>query len=242
MNRPELHNAFNPVLISELTDVFSKVSAETRSVVLTGNGKSFSAGADLNWMQSMVTASKEENEADSRKLFNMFAAIKNCPVPVIARVQGPAIAGGTGLVSACDMVFSVNKAKFGLTEAKLGIIPAVISKFVMNKIGANNCSRYFYTAELFSATEGQRIGLVQQCVETEAELDALVNATTDTIGDNSPQAVRACKKLIEKVAALPDIESSKDYVTNAIASIRVSPEGQEGLSSFLQKRNPNWRL
>jgi methylglutaconyl-CoA hydratase len=242
LNRPELHNAFNPVLISELTDVFTNIPDDTRSVVLTGLGKSFSAGADLNWMQGMVSASKEENKADSMKLFNMFGAIKECPVPVIARVQGAAIAGGTGLVSACDMVFSVSRAKFGLTEAKLGIIPAVISKFVMEKIGVANCRRYFYSAELFDAAEARRIGLVQQVVDTEAELDEAVEHMLCAIGDNSPQAVRQCKQLIETVCGMPDVRSTADYCTNAIATIRVSPEGQEGLASFLEKRPPNWRL
>lgn len=248
MNRPDLHNAFNEDVIADLTHVFRGIASEVesgtsgvdvRSVVLTGAGRSFSAGADLNWMRKMADYTEQENADDSLQLFDMFHSIQACPLPVIGRVNGAALGGGAGLVSACDVAFSVEKAKFGLTEVKLGLAPAVISRFVMDKIGKANCSRYFLTGERFGAAEAVRVGLVQQYAADEEELDALVASTVASIDENSPAAVRACKVLIDRVSHMT-ITESRPYVTAEIAKLRVSAEGQDGLSAFLNKRKPGW--
>jgi methylglutaconyl-CoA hydratase len=244
LNRPELNNAFNETLIQDITNAF-KLMAEKkpRAVLFSSTGPSFSAGADLNWMKKMATYSKQQNEDDARLLFEMFYSIRNCPVPVIARVQGAALGGGGGLVSACDMAFAVSSAKFGFTEVKLGLIPAVISPFVMEKIGANNASRYFLTGERFSANDAKQIGLITQTFEDEGSLDAAVDQILTEIEGNSPQAVQRCKSLIQHVKHKDVMEpSTKAFVAHEIADIRVSSEGQEGLQSFLNKRKPSWIL
>lgn len=252
LNRPDTHNAFNELVIGEITDAFRTIQRDAaqekfRAVVLTGNGKSFSAGADLNWMKKMASYTQKENELDSHKLFDMFNSIYACPMPVIGRINGNAIGGGSGLVSACDFAFSVNKAVFGFTEVKLGLIPAVISPFVMMKIGKGNCSRYFLTGERFYATEATRLGLIQGSFETVEELDKAVDSVLTEIKANSPAAMRSCKQLINNVyhslgspkkgEGLSDV---KEQLASEIARIRVSKEGQEGLSAFLEKRKPSW--
>jgi len=240
MNRPDIHNAFDELLIEELTSAFRAVDPETtRAVVLTGAGQSFSAGADLNWMKKMAKYTREQNLQDSQRLFDMVNAVHKCPVPVVGRVNGSAFGGGTGLVAACDIAFAVSSAKFGLTEASLGLIPAVIAKSVMDKIGKANCARFFVTAERFPAQTAKQIGLINEVVDNEAALDALVTETTDKISRNSPQAVRKCKEIIESVARL-SLEQCRELTTHAIAEVRVSKEGQEGLSAFLERRPPAW--
>eukprot|EP01129_Flabellula_baltica_P008582 TRINITY_DN3420_c0_g1_i1.p1 TRINITY_DN3420_c0_g1~~TRINITY_DN3420_c0_g1_i1.p1 ORF type:complete len:292 (-),score=81.15 TRINITY_DN3420_c0_g1_i1:12-887(-) len=240
MDRPEVHNAFDEFFISELTRVFKEIDTreDVRAVVFTSQGASFSAGADLNWMKKMVEYTKEENVQDSLKLFDMVYAIKDMKVPVIGRINGHALGGGSGLVSACDFAFSSSKAKFGFTEVKLGIIPAVISPFVMDKIG-NKASQYFLTGERFPAPVAKEIGLIRDHFETEEELDNAVENSVKEILNSSPQAIRASKRLIKEISPI-DIYSHRDFVANEIATIRTSPEGQEGLSSFLNKRKPNW--
>lgn len=250
MNRPDTHNAFNEVVIRELTEAFREVkkhSDKLRAVVLTGTGKSFSAGADLNWMKKMATYTQQENETDSLRLFDMVNTIYACPLPVIGRINGNALGGGSGLVAACDFAFSVSKASFGFTEVKLGLIPAVISPFVMMKIGKGNCSRYFLTAEKFGAEEAFRMGLIQGHVATLEELDGVVGKILAEIENNSPAAMRECKKLIHNVYHSlggqkkgEGIEEMRASLANEIAKIRVSKEGQEGLASFLEKRKPSW--
>jgi methylglutaconyl-CoA hydratase len=242
LSRPRLHNAFNQQLMEEVHDAFESVPGHARSVVLTGEGRSFSAGADLNYMQSMAQHSESQNAVDSQKLFDMFLSIKRCPAPVIARINGACIAGGTGLASACDMGFAVESARFALTEAKIGLIPAVISKFVMDKIGKNNASRYFLTAELFDAQEALRIGLLHGVGEDLDAVDAQIDAVLLALGRNGPSAVRAAKQLVEDAATYSLIEDTRDTMTKRIAKIRVSPEGQEGIQSFLEKRAPDWVL
>ena len=169
----------------------------------------------------------------------MFHAIRFCPVPVIGRINGAAVGGGSGLVSCCDFSFAVNSATFGFTEVKLGIMPAVISKFVMEKIGKNNCSRYFLTGERLSAKRAAEIGLIQEALDNEQKMDETIAGVVDELSKNSPAAVHRCKVLIEEVSHM-SITNSKGYVASEIAKARVSAEGQEGLSSFLEKRKPNY--
>jgi len=251
LNRPDTHNAFNEVVISEITHAFTSLKhapSQYRAVVLTGNGKSFSAGADLNWMKKMATYTQDENEKDSHKLFDMFNAIYSCPAPVIGRINGNAIGGGSGLVAACDFAFSDSKASFGFTEVKLGLIPAVISPFVMMKIGKGNCSRYFLTGEKFGADEALRLGLIQGRHDSVEQLDQTIDKLLKEIKANSPAAVRSCKQLINNVyhnLGTPKSEGLsdlKEQLTSEIARIRVSKEGQEGLSAFLEKRKPSWTM
>jgi len=239
-NRPELHNAFDEVVIEEVTRAFQQINPESaRSVVLRANGQSFSAGADLNWMKKMAKYSEAQNAEDSQRLFEMVYAIKSCPLPVIARVNGGCFGGGGGIVAACDMAFALNTAKFGFTEAGLGLVPAVISRFVMDKIGQAQCSRLFLTAERFDAQLAKSIGLVNDVAESDEALDALVSGAVKKLNGNSPAAVRASKQLIKKVSGMT-VEESKPYVTQLIASVRVSKEGQEGLTAFFEKRKPAW--
>lgn len=242
MNRPTVHNAFNEHVIEELREAFSSIKlGDARSVVLTGAGKSFSAGADVNWMAKMANYTKEENRADSRKLFEMFSAIQVCPLPTIARVNGPALGGGAGLVAACDMAITHNEASFGFTEVAIGLIPAVISRFVMEKIGKSNCSRYFLTGERFNGLVAKDIQLVNASFATMGEADEEINRIVAQIAKVSPAAVHRAKHLIEQVQRFSCVEQSKEFVTEEIAAIRVSAEGQEGLKSFLEKRAPSWQ-
>jgi len=243
MNRPDVSNAFNEELIAELTQAFKNLDPSCRAIILTGAGKQFSAGADLNWMKKMASYTEEQNQEDSYLLFDMVNAIKRAPVPTIAKVNGAALGGGAGLVAACDISLGLSRGVFGFTEVKLGLLPAVISGFVMEKIGVNNANRYFLTGERFSAAEAVRIGLLNQHFETEAELDSEVNKVITEIVQSGPVAVRKAKALIARVKEMDLAEpSTKTFVCNQIASIRVSPEGQEGLSAFLQKRKPGWQV
>eukprot|EP01102_Stenamoeba_stenopodia_P009493 TRINITY_DN2802_c0_g1_i1.p1 TRINITY_DN2802_c0_g1~~TRINITY_DN2802_c0_g1_i1.p1 ORF type:complete len:361 (-),score=99.58 TRINITY_DN2802_c0_g1_i1:163-1206(-) len=252
LNRPDLHNSFNEVVIKEITDAFTSIakqvnnnsssnsSAPPRAVVLTGNGASFSAGADLNWMKKMASYTEEENHRDSLALFEMVEAVRYCPLPVIGRVNGAALGGGSGLVAACDIAIATENATFGFTEVKLGLVPAVISRFVIDRIGQRGAARYFLTGERFDAKEAQRIGLVQNHLPSLDAVDQEVNRLIEEFGKNSPAAVKISKELIEKVSSFPSAASTKSHVASVIAKVRVSPEGQEGLSSFLQKRKPSW--
>jgi len=245
IDRTEVHNAFNEILIDELTQVFKRMNQiypNCRSAILTGAGPSFSAGADLNWMKKMVTYTKEQNERDSQQLFEMVYSIRSCPIPVIGRITGSAFGGGSGLVAACDMAFATNNAKFGFTEVKLGLVPAVISPFVMEKIGKSNCSRFFLTGERFSAEEAKRIGLIQDYFLSEKELEEAIDKICNEIASSGPNAVKICKQLIQKVSAMDMHETStKSFVTDIIAKVRISEEGQSGLNSFLNKTQPPWK-
>lgn len=241
MNRSEVHNAFNEVMIHELHEAFREASLNDalKVVILKASGRSFSAGADLNWMKKMVNYSREENEKDSLALFDMIAAIQNCPIPTLARVQGSALGGGCGLIAACDMAFAAQRAKFGFTEVRLGLIPAVISPFVMQKVSSNACSRYFLTGDRFDSNQAKEMGLVHEIADTEEELDKLIEETIHSILLSSPAAVRRAKKLIREVRG-KSLFNSREYVACEIASLRVSEEGQEGLQAFLGKRKPSW--
>lgn len=255
MNKASLHNAFDEELIEEIKQAFLLIKSiqesseeahlNLRSVVLAGAGASFSAGADLNWMAKMSKYSMDENERDSHNLYDMFAAIKFCPIPVIARVNGAAMGGGTGLISACDMAFAIDSAKFGFTECALGLIPAVISRFVMDKIGKSNCSLYFLTADKFTAAEALRIGLISGVYPTMEAVDAKLDAVTSAIAKNSPAAVKEAKKLIETVSEdnmTLSKAGTKMYLAKKIAEIRSSEEGKAGIGAFLNKKKAPWVL
>jgi methylglutaconyl-CoA hydratase len=240
LDRPEVHNAFNENLIAEAIDLFSNLDTEAaRVIVLKGTGRNFCAGADLNWMSRMVSFSREENVRDSSKLAKMYALMNECPVPLVGRIQGAAIGGGVGLVAVCDIAIASSTTQFGLSEVKLGILPAVISPYVIAKIGETHARALFLTGERFDAARAQSIGLVHRVVETESELDAAVYETITQLKTSGPEAVQACKKLIAYVAS-HDLVDAIPYTIDAIAERRVSEEGQEGMQSYLNKGLAGW--
>src|SRR5262245_61623773 len=241
LNRPDVHNAFNDDLIKEVTETFAELGRrdEVRAIVLAGSGKSFCAGADLNWMKRMVQYSYEENLADARAVGRMFFAIATCPKPVIARVHGAALGGGAGLVAACDIGIAVESVQFGFTEVKLGIIPAIISPFVIAKIGPGRAREFFITGERFLAPIAMNIGLIQHVVSHDLALDALVESKISQILTSAPAAIAAAKELVFGVAART-LESSLDFAAEAIARARVSTEGQAGMQAFLDHQKPPW--
>lgn len=237
LNRPEVHNAFNEELIAEAIDLFDGIGAsKARAVVLRGTGPNFCAGADLNWMSRMVSYSREENVRDSSQLAKMYALINECPLPVIGRIQGAAIGGGVGLVACCDIAIAARDSKFGLSEVKLGILPAVISPYVIAKIGETHARALFLTGERFDAERALRIGLVHRTVD---DFDAAVAETIAALKSSGPEAVRECKKLIAYVAS-HDLADAIPYTIEAIATRRVSEEGQGGMSAFLKKEKAPW--
>jgi len=239
--RPDLHNAFNEVVIAEITDTFRELGKrdDVRVIVLAGEGKSFCAGADINWMKKMVNYTFEENVKDADAMANMLRAIRECPKPVIARVHGAAFGGGVGLTAACDIAVAVESAVFCLSEVKLGIIPAVISPYVLEKIGPGEMRRYGLTAEKISATDARRIGLIHEVFGGESEMDAWIQNICELLKSNGPQALAAAKRTFSEVDGMmwDDVQSR---TTQKIAELRASPEGQEGLKSFLEKRKPRW--
>jgi methylglutaconyl-CoA hydratase len=239
--RPEIRNAFNDEVIADLTAAFQSLgnSDEVRAVVLAAEGPAFCAGADLNWMRRMADYTREENLADAAKLAEMLRVMFECPKPTVASVQGDVYAGGMGLVAACDMAVSVDSANFCLSEVKLGLIPATISPYVIRAMGARAAHRYFLTAERFNAQEAHRIGFVHEVVAAEA-LDAKVDELLKALTSASPNAVRACKQLVQDVAEQEISASLIEATVAGIADIRASEEGREGVQSFLQKRKPSW--
>jgi methylglutaconyl-CoA hydratase len=241
LNRPEVHNAFNDELISEAIDLFGSIGARAsaRAVVLTGNGPNFCAGADLNWMSRMITYTREENIRDSSLLARMFAVMNESPLPLIGRINGAAIGGGVGLVSVCDIAIAVANSKFGLSEVKLGILPAVISPYVVAKIGESHARALFLTGERFGADRAVQIGLVHRVATDEAELDSLVDEAVAQIRTSGPEAVQECKKLIARVASSDPVESIP-HTIEAIAERRTSAEGQAGMRAFLAKEKAPW--
>ena len=241
MNRAELHNAFDAVLIAALTGALEAASRDdaVRVVILEAEGPSFSAGADLNWMRGMAAASEEANRQDALALARLMRTLDELPKPTIARVHGAAFGGGVGLVACCDIAIGTPEAKFGLTESKLGLLPAVISPYVIEAIGARQARRWFATAEIFDAAEAHRIGLLHDVVNA-TTLDSAVQRQVDFLLKAGPIASASAKHLVRRVAA----ETVRDRLDadNAalIAKLRVSPEGQEGLGAFLEKRKPTW--
>ena len=239
LNRPDVHNAFNDDLIGEAIDLFAGLQTGARAIVLRSNGPSFCAGADLNWMSRMVSYTREENVRDSSALAKMFSLMDACPVPIIGRIQGAAIGGGVGLVAVCDIAISTRAAKFGLSEVKLGILPAVISPYVIGKIGPSHARALFLTGERFDAERALRIGLVHRVVEDTQALDDAVTETIAQIRSSGPEAVRECKKLIAHVAAHEAVDSIP-YTIDAISTRRTSEEGQRGMQAFLDKEKAPW--
>ncbi|MDQ3159918.1 MAG: enoyl-CoA hydratase-related protein [Pseudomonadota bacterium] len=241
MTRPQVHNAFDAELIGELIAALDQIAADAavRVLVLEAEGTSFSAGADLHWMRGMAAASEDANRIDSLALARLMRTLDELPKPTIARVQGAAFGGGVGLVACCDIAIAAEGAKFGLTESKLGLLPAVISPYVISAIGSRQARRYFATAEIFDAAEALRIGLLHQVVDADA-LDAAVQAQISLLLKAGPVASASAKQLVREVCAHAD--GGRHDADNAalIARLRVSPEGQEGLSAFLDKRKPQW--
>jgi methylglutaconyl-CoA hydratase len=241
MTRAQVHNAFDAGLIAGMTAALEDVAGDAgiRVLVLEAEGASFSAGADLNWMRGMAAASEADNREDSLALARLMRTLDELPKPTIARVQGAAFGGGVGLVACCDIAIGVPEAKFGLTESRLGLLPAVISPYVIAAIGARNARRYFATAEIFGAEEAQRIGLLHDVVNPTA-LDTAVQRQVDLLLKAGPVASASAKALVRAVGAHAD--GARHDADNAalIARLRVSAEGQEGLSAFLDKRKPSW--
>src|SRR4051812_30818391 len=241
LNRPDVRNAFNDEVITELTAVFLELGKrpEVRCVVLAGNGPAFCAGADLNWMKRMAGYTREQNLDDASGLARMLEVIWRCPKPTIARVQGDTYAGGTGLVAACDIAVAMDTAHFCLSETRLGLIPATISPYVIRAMGARAAHRYFLSAERFTAVEAHRIGFIHEVVHS-GHLDEKVAEIANALVNAGPAAVRACKKLVHDVADRDITPELVAMTVAGIADIRATPEGREGVQSFLQKRKPNW--
>jgi methylglutaconyl-CoA hydratase len=242
LNRPDVHNAFNDELIAEAIEVFGGIEATTplRAVVLRSGGANFCAGADLNWMSRMVSYTREENIRDSSQLAKMYALINECPIPVVGRIQGAAIGGGVGLLAVCDIAIATRASKFGLSEVKLGILPAVISPYVIEKIGAAHARALFLTGERFDAERALCIGLVHRVVDDDAALDAAIGETLAQLATSGPEAVKACKKLIAFVST-NELGENIPYTIEAIAERRVSEEGQGGMQAFLKKTKAPWQ-
>lgn len=242
MNRPEVHNAFNAEMIAALSDAFRNVAArqDVRVMVLAAAGKSFSAGADANWMQSFAAMTHAENMADAGELAAMLDLLNRLPKPTIAAVNGAAFGGGVGLVACCDLAVAVESAVFSLSEVRLGLIPATISPYVLAAIGARQARRWFTTGERFLAARAREIGLVHELVSDGAALDAAVERLIGSYLANGPEAVTAAKDLVFAVTNRPQDHDLMQETARRIADRRVSAEGQEGLAAFLAKRKPHW--
>lgn len=240
-NRPEIHNAFDDTLVNALSEELNRLERDTsvRVVVLAARGKSFSSGADLNWMKRMADYSFEENLADAMALAELMKILANLSKPTIVLVQGAAIGGGVGLVACCDIALATENATFSLSEVKLGLIPAVISPYVAAAIGSRATRRYFLTAERFNATEAHRLGLVHEVVQRE-ELDERVESLIHQLLQNGPQAMASVKALVSEVALSYLDDDLIADTAERIAEIRASEEGCEGVSAFLEKRKPSW--
>jgi len=241
LNRPELRNAFDDVLISSLTRTFAEIGKDpaVRVMILAGNGPAFCAGADLNWMKRMAGYSYEQNLADAKGLAEMLATLDRLPKPTIARVHGPVFAGGTGLVAACDIAVGTTEAKMCLSEAKLGLSPATISPYVMRAMGERAARRYFLTAEVFGAEEAYRLGMLSILVPS-SEIDSEIEKLLTHLLAGGPEAMKKIKELVRAVASRPLDDALVADTAKRIAEIRVSPEGREGIASFLEKRKPRW--
>ncbi|MCH8685039.1 enoyl-CoA hydratase/isomerase family protein [Pedomonas mirosovicensis] len=242
LDRPDLHNAFNEELIAELSDAFTDLASHdrVRAVVLQGNGASFSAGADLDWMRRAAHYDELKNLEDAQRLSDMLYLMDSCPKPIIAKVHGNAYGGGVGLIACADIAIAVEKARFALTEVRLGLIPAAISPFVLKAIGPRQARRYFLTAEPISAACAKDIGLVHQVVADETSLHDQVEITIGLLLGNAPGAVSAAKALVHDFAERPITPELRSETARRIASLRTSQEGQEGIAAFLEKRRPNW--
>lgn len=243
MNRPDVHNAFNAEMIAELTACFKQLNDDksVQVIVLQANGKSFSAGADINWMKSMAQATEKENKIDSENLAALMRTINFNAKATIAKVQGLALGGGVGLACCCDLVVAEESAKFGLTEAKLGLVPAVISPYVIDAIGTRKARRYFQTAEIFDATKAKEMGIVSEVLPMN-EIDEWIEQQLKLLNLTGPNAKEISKKLVMSVVGrtLPQQKKIDEYTTQVIAAVRVSAEGQKGLAAFLNKEKISW--
>jgi methylglutaconyl-CoA hydratase len=241
LDRPDVHNAFNDELVKRVTDTFTELGTrdDVRVIVLAGAGKSFCAGADLNWMKRMVQYTREQNLEDARAVGSMYLAIAKCPKPVIARIHGAALGGGAGLVAACDIAVAVESVQFGFTEVKLGIIPAIIAPFVIARLGPGRAREFFITGERFLAPVAMNIGLIQHVASHEAALDALIDSKVSQILTSAPGAIAAAKELIFGVTSR-NLESALEFAAEAIAQARTTREGQAGMQAFLERQRPPW--
>lgn len=242
LNRPDRHNAFDEGLIADLTTTFNVLGIDptVRAIILSGNGKSFCAGADLDWMKRAANFTEAENRADAMKLSDMLHAIDNCPKPVIARVHGNIAGGGVGLVACADMAVAIEGAQFRLSEVRLGLTPATISPFVVASIGASQARRWFLTAEAFGAAQAQAMGLTHETAPDDAAADAIIANWLSHLTAAAPGAVADAKTLIADVAARPITHDLRSLTADRIAARRVSSEGREGLAAFFDKRKPEW--
>ena len=241
LNRPEVRNAFNDEVIAALRSTFAELAADKalRAIVLGAHGKAFCAGADLNWMKAMAGYSWDENRADAQRLADMLWTLDQCPVPIVGRIQGDCYAGGMGLAAVCDVLVAVESATFCLSEARLGLLPATISPYVIRALGQQASRRYMITAERFSAVRAHELGMVHELATPET-LDEKVNGLVDLLVANGPQATRACKQLVQDVGGQPITEALRADTARRIADIRASDEGRAGVHSFLNKQPPSW--
>jgi methylglutaconyl-CoA hydratase len=239
LNRPDVHNALNDILVEDLIETFARLGQDDRArvIVLTGAGKSFSAGADLTWMQRAAGQSQDENQADAVRLAKMFDTLNTSPKPLVGLVNGAALGGGVGLVACCDIVVAATGAMFGLTEVRLGLIPATISPYVIAKIGAAQARRFMLTAERFDAATAKTIGLAHNVAD---DVDAAARPILDALLSNGPDAMADTKRLIGDVAGQDLTPELRDMTAQRIAARRASDEGREGMAAFLDKRKPNW--
>ena len=240
LNRPEAHNAFDEVMITEITGAVTELSvvSHVRAIALTGAGGSFCAGADLDWMRRVAGFTREENLADALNLQRMFASIAESPKVTIARVNGAALGGGAGLVAVCDIAIAVDFAKLGFTEVRLGLAPAVIAPFVIERIGPGAARALFVTGDRISAEEAQRIGLIHS-VASASDLDAVVSRITGSVLASGPHAISETKRLLREINGKTPAESAESTVA-CIADLRAGEEGQEGIRAFLEKRTPSF--
>jgi methylglutaconyl-CoA hydratase len=242
LNRPHIHNAFDDTVIDELIKAFESIHQDNnvRVMVLAANGKSFCAGADLKWMKQMASYSYDQNKQDASQLAKLFSSLYNLNKPTIAKVQGAVYGGGVGLVACCDIAIGSKLSKFCLSEVKLGLVPATISPYVIEAIGPRLAKRYFMTAEVMSSRRARRIGLLSEAV-SEEELDSSVENIILPLLNNGPKSVATAKNLVNKISRRAIDDQLIDETSDLIASVRVSQEGQEGLTAFLEKRTPNWK-
>ncbi|MFN9745382.1 MAG: enoyl-CoA hydratase/isomerase family protein [Betaproteobacteria bacterium] len=242
LNRPDVRNAFNDGVIAELTAAFRALGAEPglRAIVLGGRGKAFCAGADLSWMARMAGYTWDENRADAAALAEMLHTVWACPLPVLGRVHGDCYAGGVGLAAVCDVLVAADTVNFCLSEARLGLLPATIGPYVVRALGEQASRRYFTTAERFGAPRAAALGFEHECVPAD-QLDVACAAIVDAWVANGPAAVKACKRLVQDVAARPVDAELRAETARRIADIRASDEGREGIAAFLGKRDPGWR-
>ena len=242
LNRPEIHNAFDEHLIDELTEFFEKANEDEsiKLIVLSGEGKSFCAGADLNWMKKMVNYTTEENLEDSNRLANMLKTMNECKKPVLGLIDGATMGGGVGLVSCLDFAVVTKRSFFALSEVKLGILPAVISPFVIAKIGESQSRRYFISGERFSSEKAKEIGLVHEVAETTEQAETILDKYIDQVLSSAPKARILAKKLVRDIKNISNLEGQIKYSCELISAVRVSEEGQDGMGALLEKRRPSW--